>query len=127
MGRSRELSSLVCFPAAKGNNKAMQYLLDEGAGGPFEQAMLNPASFTPLALAKNKFEVLLFLHEHHPEAFTPDFVRSARLPITGLLTPSDVQIQNWLKLHYPVSDISQLAGGLPERVAQQIARQQAKT
>ncbi|EGZ09348.1 hypothetical protein PHYSODRAFT_288746 [Phytophthora sojae] len=24
MGRSRELSSLVCFPAAKGNNKAMQ-------------------------------------------------------------------------------------------------------
>ncbi|EGZ17080.1 hypothetical protein PHYSODRAFT_331097 [Phytophthora sojae] len=86
---------------------------------------LNPASFNPLLLSKNKFEVLLFLHVHQPEAFTPDFVRSARLPITEL-TPSDVQIQNWLKLHYPVPDTPQLAGGIPERVAQQIARQQAE-
>ncbi|EGZ05550.1 hypothetical protein PHYSODRAFT_342352 [Phytophthora sojae] len=90
----------------------------------------NPASFSPL-VSKNKFEVLLFLHVHHPETFTPDFVRSARLPITGRPTPSDVQIQAWLKLHYPVPEIPQdqggraqgLAGRIAENIAQQIARQ----
>ncbi|KAE9185134.1 hypothetical protein PF005_g21375 [Phytophthora fragariae] len=214
MGRGKALANLMRYPAAKGNIEAMQYLLEQGADGPVEKAMVSaissgqvdavkwllerfprtseipeycfmdeaarrgrvdllqlfqslelsgvpgdstPASPPPLVeaeedqptaiaitvddadrhrkiipnVARNKFDVLLFLHVNYPEAFTPDFVQSVLQPRTRRPSPNDVQIKDWLKQHYPVPDVPEgqggrahgLAGRIAENIAQQIARQ----
>ncbi|GMF43469.1 unnamed protein product [Phytophthora fragariaefolia] len=93
---------------------------------------LTASGFTP-PVSKNKFDVLLYLHANHPEAFTPAFVRGMHqmLNLTRKGQSNDSQIKDWLKQHYPVPDDPEgqraraqgLAGAIAGNIAQQIAGQ----
>ncbi|KAE9298636.1 hypothetical protein PF008_g23453 [Phytophthora fragariae] len=59
MGRGKALANLMRYPAAKGNIEAMQYLLEQGADGPVEKAMVS-------AISSGQVDAVKWLLERFP-------------------------------------------------------------